>query len=100
MSKWLALVDEYEEISKPLPDTPTEPDKTPCIQPKGANCRVMSGCQVRGKEKPDTLVDSSPYGHTASGRQLTWTGKIVSLDAWRDLSEWERHGSTGKFGTG
>lgn len=44
--------------------------------------------------------DTSPYGKTRSGRQLTWTGKVVSLADWRNLSEWERHGSTGKVWNG
>ena len=43
---------------------------------------------------------ASPYGRAVGGGQLTWTGKVVSLDAWRALSEWERHGSTGKMWNG
>jgi len=43
---------------------------------------------------------SAPPGQTAGGRVLTWTGKVVSLDDWRNLSEWERHGSTGKIWNG
>ena len=41
----------------------------------------------------------SPHGQTA-GRQRSWTGKVVSLADWRNLSEWERHGSTGKLWNG
>jgi hypothetical protein len=26
----------------------------------------------------------------------TWTGRIVSLDEWRRLTEWEKHGPNGR----
>lgn len=32
------------------------------------------------------------HGRSGAGDPLTWTGRIVSLDAWRALSEWERRG--------
>jgi hypothetical protein len=38
-----------------------------------------------------------PYGIAPYGNPRTWTGRIVSLDDWRSLSEWDRHGSTGKL---
>lgn len=43
---------------------------------------------------------ASPYGQSIGGGQLTWIGKIVSLDEWRTLTEWDRHGSTGKMWNG
>lgn len=60
-------------------------------------------------ETPDTQAASRlgvprpeafPYGTAPGGRPVTWTGKVVSLDEWRHLSEWERHGSTGKVWNG
>ena len=36
------------------------------------------------------------HGVSFGGRPKTWTGRVVSLDAWRALSEWERHGSSGQ----
>lgn len=32
-----------------------------------------------------------------TGRPMTWTGKVVSLDAWRRLPAWERHGPDGRL---
>jgi hypothetical protein len=48
--------------------------------------------------KPSAPDASDPFRHGRSinGTPLTWTGRIVSLDEWRRLSEWERHGSTGQ----
>lgn len=40
------------------------------------------------------------HGRSVSGSPLTWTGRIVSLADWRQLSEWERDGSTGKLWNG
>ena len=37
----------------------------------------------------------SPYGQSAGGRPKTWTGKVVSLDEWRTLSDWDKHGPNG-----
>jgi hypothetical protein len=44
--------------------------------------------------------DARSYGTSPGGRPLTWTGRVVSLDAWRNLSEWERHGPQGRFWNG
>lgn len=44
--------------------------------------------------------DVSPYGTSVGGRPLTCTGRVVSLNEWRRLSEWERHGPNGKVWCG
>jgi hypothetical protein len=38
-----------------------------------------------------------PHEETAGGRVTTWTGCVVSLDEWRRLTAWERHGPDGRF---
>jgi hypothetical protein len=40
------------------------------------------------------------HGFAVNGHPKTWTGKIVSLDAWRQLDEWERHGPNGRHWCG
>lgn len=40
------------------------------------------------------------YGETAGDRPLTYTGRVVSLDAWRSLTEWEKHGPCGRMWNG
>lgn len=32
------------------------------------------------------------HGFSVSDRPKTWTGKVVSLEAWQQLSDWEKHG--------
>ena len=41
-----------------------------------------------------------PHGRTFDGTPKTWTGKIVSLAAWRQLSGWEKHGPNGRHWNG
>jgi hypothetical protein len=43
----------------------------------------------QGKAQP---LETFPHGLTCAGHPLTWTGRVVSLDEWRHLTEWERHG--------
>lgn len=97
MSRWLALADGAALNMQTPPDSMTKPDKTPDDQPWGAFCQVLSGCQVGNEEdaKPSAASEMQ-HGFAVNGQPKTWTGKIVSLDAWRQLSEWERHGPNGR----
>lgn len=56
----------------------------------------------REAARPEYLPapEAFTHGRSVTGKPLTWTGRIVSLDAWRRLSDWERHGSTGKLWNG
>lgn len=40
------------------------------------------------------------HGHALNGHPKTWTGNIVSLDAWRQLSDWEKPGPDGRHWSG
>uniref|UniRef100_UPI002625C305 hypothetical protein n=1 Tax=Marivita sp. TaxID=2003365 RepID=UPI002625C305 len=42
------------------------------------------------------LIDAQ-YQKTVGGRVATWTGRIVSLDEWRSLTTWQRHGPDGRY---
>jgi hypothetical protein len=44
--------------------------------------------------------EASPHGKSVGAGPLTWTGKVVPLAEYRRLSEWGRHGSTGKVWNG
>lgn len=43
---------------------------------------------------------AKPDGFTVGGRTITWTGRVVSLDAWRRLSKWEKNGPNGRVWNG
>ena len=52
------------------------------------------------KPEPTPSAGGEPdmwrHGASVAGNPLTWTGRVVSLDAWRNLTEWERHGPDGR----
>lgn len=41
-------------------------------------------------------MQEGPRGTSVAGVPVTWTGRVVSLDDWRRLSEWEKHGPNGR----
>lgn len=47
-----------------------------------------------------TLSDAFRHGRTIGGRCVTWTGRVVSLEEWGELSEWDRHGPNGRHWCG
>lgn len=78
-------------------ETPRSETAAPAT-PARANVADVAG--VAGGEatnpilKPDEkqLEPAFPHGASVGGRPLTYTGRVVSLEAWRTLSGWERHG--------
>lgn len=103
MSRWLALAREAQNKTETLTGRPAETGNKPvqeAMPPLSASSSRFAGRGIK-EDIPLTKPEkTSPYGQTHGGRQHTWTGKIVSLDAWRALSEWERHGSKGKMWDG
>lgn len=84
----------------------SEPEIKPNLPKKPSVCEVNSVKSVdseldrvnrapRSKAASEDLLPT-PYGKSAGGRILTYTGQVVSLDAWRELSQWEKHGSNGR----
>lgn len=48
--------------------------------------------------KKQSVVDDAAVDAQKSvgGRPMTWTGKVVSLAEWREMSGWEKHGPQGR----
>lgn len=44
--------------------------------------------------------ETFPHGVSFGGHPRTWTGRIVVLAEWRQLDEWDRHGSRGQHWNG
>lgn len=124
MSRWLQIALEAEEKTKPLPDTLQEPAKRSegfegehltdtlqkpaetvlpqavCARPDllqvPAVCRADNPNESAAASSVPRKATDMGHGLSPGGRPLTWTGKVVSLDEWRSLNEWERHGPDGK----
>ena len=52
---------------------------------------AMDGCEAEAR---------FPHDYSALGGPVTWTGRVVSLADWRNLTEWERHGPDGRHWNG
>lgn len=120
MSRWLAIAEKAATNPNSVPDILQEPATSPLAQSEVEFLQVSTVCREGNSEKnrnrpdlikPDIAGTShpkiaprsegvSPYGTSPGGRPLTHTGKVVSLDAWRQLTEWEKHGSKGKVWNG
>lgn len=46
---------------------------------------------------PQGDTDAFRHGRSAGGSPKTWTGRIVTMDEWHKLTEWDRHGPNGKL---
>ena len=62
--------------------------------------RVASVAVVATPQQPKP--GAFPYGTVCNmgDAPRTWTGRIVSLDEWRRLTEWEKHGPNGQHWNG
>ena len=72
-------------------------DEAEAAKPEGAP-RVASVADVaapRPSHSRPKAPDAFPHGRSPGGRPLTWTGRVVSLESWRSMSEAERHGPRG-----
>ena len=68
----------------------TPPVGKPTREASGAGAHVAGVANVA---TPETF----PRGVSVTGSPCTWTGRVVSLDEWRRLSEWERRGPHGRM---
>lgn len=77
--------------------------KTSSIQPDPATradapAEVPSVLSVRQfKWDSHSGTADPPRAFSITGRPKTWTGRVVSLDEWRKLSAWDRHGPDGRM---
>lgn len=71
--------------------------------PKGQNVHALPVSQmsrVSRSQPVETLPDDRGdfrHGRAFGERPLTWTGRVVSLEEWRKLSAWDRHGQDGRM---
>lgn len=62
----------------------------------GAGQETPNACRIKTPSAQETKVQAKTVG----GRVTTWTGRVVSLDEWRRLTAWERHGPHGRHWNG
>lgn len=75
-------------------------DPAPIPAPRVAVVASVAAPPARKPEFTANPAYHQTHGTTSDGRPLTWTGRVVSLAAWRLLTEWERHGPKGQHWNG
>lgn len=99
MTRWLAAARQAEDVGT----KPTELTEPRLKEVSSVTSVLSEGVMAEATDAPDIDLSGSkdfPHGTGVGGRPLTWTGRVVSLDAWRELSEWERHGPQGRHWNG
>lgn len=98
-----AALAEIEKQALPPATSATSATQTPKTTSKPANVANVADVAAppaqiqKNTTSPDRARIRAPsYGLSAGGRPRTWTGRVVSLDAWRQLSEGEKHGPNGR----
>jgi hypothetical protein len=108
MSRWLDIAAQVEPTPVFSPDTQQEPSKRSRKgQDEGSSdndtplTMVYDGCRdSKSNEGLQPQNTDMRHGFAINGHPKTWTGNIVSPDAWRRLSEWEMHGPNGRMWDG
>jgi hypothetical protein len=65
------------------------------IPPSVAEVAIVATPPAR-TAAPKPSAETFPHGLSVTGQPKTWTGRIVSLDDWHGLTDWEKHGSNGR----
>ena len=96
MSKWLEAAKQAE---------PTEPKPVLSVvsvlsEGGGADPAPQTAALTAPMSDPTLSAETFRHGVSVSGNPKIWTGRIVSLDDWRRLSEWEKHGPNGRHWSG
>ena len=92
-----ALADILQALSPATPATSATPSR------RVASVAGVATPPVRNQENPRSAepdADCHRHGRSVAGAPVTWTGRVVSLDQWRRLSDWDKHGPDGRVYNG
>jgi hypothetical protein len=94
MTRWLDAARKAKGPSKEHPpQAPSEPVlSVVSVLSEGVNH------QPPEQQPPEAF----PYGSACGLGEMprTWTGRVVSIADWRNLTDWDRHGPNGKLWCG
>jgi hypothetical protein len=96
MSKWLDAAKRAEPIER----KPVLSVVSVLSEGGGADPAPRTTAPPARTADPKPSAEAFRHGVSVSGKPKTWTGRIVSLDAWRNLTEWEKHGPNGRHWNG
>jgi len=99
MTRWLQAAKQATDAGTEL-TKPTEPQARPVLSVKSVLSErgTLDLAPPARADEPDAATFR--HGQAPNGWPVTWTGRIVSLAAWRDLTAWERDGPDGRHWNG
>lgn len=86
-----------EILSTPAATAATIASPPPKIASVSLKSRVS---QSQPAENVEDDGDTFRHGRAYGPRAKTWTGRVVNLEEWRNLSAWDRHGPDGRLWCG
>lgn len=85
----------------PFTENPSLPPALPVQEEPDTATSVVPVAAREARLTPASPEENPyPYGCAINGNPKTWTGRVVRVDEWNALSEWDRHSSTGKLWNG
>jgi len=96
MSKWL----EAAKRTEPTEAKPVLSVVSVLSEGGGADPAPRTAAPPVLKSAPKPSAETFRHGVSVSGKPKTWTGRVVSLDDWRRLTEWEKNGPNGRHWNG
>lgn len=87
-----AVLAEIEGGREAAPETPNRKTTATATPVRVAEVASVATPPTQDRKATTAPSDASAHGLSVGGRPLTWTGRVVSLDDWRSLTEWQRHG--------
>lgn len=94
MTRWLAAARQAEragtQLTKPTKPRPREVLSVLSVLSDGAEAKPappLRPAEAAPRTASVVTPETFPHGLSVAGNPLTWTGRVVSLDAWRQLSE-------------
>jgi hypothetical protein len=104
MSKWLEAANRasgaVELRAEPIEPKPVLSVVSVLSEGGRADPAPQNTAPPTRKSEPKPSTETFRHGLSVTGQPLTWTGRIVSLDDWRRLTESEQHGSNGRHWNG
>lgn len=96
-----AALAEIRNQNGPPATIATTATQTPIGGPNVANVAIVATPQSEipkiADQPEQPLADDMRHGFAVNGSPRTWDGNIVSLEDWRKLSEWQKHGPNGRM---
>ena len=104
MSKWLEAANRasgaVELRAEPIEPKPVLSVVSVLSEGGRADPAPQNTAPPTRKSEPKPSTETFRHGLSVTGQPLTWTGRIVSLADWRDLTALERDGPNGRHWNG